>query len=158
MGECLSKASQLTGTLSGTNWEIFEAITKLGPVHQPRAEKILKDACDAITSDEHVIALGPALTQAQSQALRLITDAATPPKPDVPPVVPPGVTPPPSVSLPPQVSPPVVKPLVAIKNVVQQSGEENLDLASAQKLLERLEKQVAGSQQIRLNVSWIIEE
>ena len=37
MGECLSKAAQLTGIIDGTNWEIFDAIGKLADGRQAQA-------------------------------------------------------------------------------------------------------------------------
>ncbi|PAY16342.1 phage resistance protein [Rhodopirellula sp. SM50] len=148
MGECLTKSSQLQGTLSGTNWEIFDAIAKLGAEHQTRAEEILTSMRNAISCDEHVVALGPALTGAQSQALRLITDAAAPSTPN-------------EVSAPPKAPkklPPVTIPPSAKKRVVQQDTEADLDLEATRSLIQRLEGELKSDQSIRLSVSWIIEE
>ncbi|TVP96689.1 MAG: phage resistance protein [Planctomycetaceae bacterium] len=148
MGECLTKASQLFGTLIATNWEIFDAIAGLGAEHQDRAAKILKAMREAVSTDEHVIALGPALTVAGSQALRLITDAAAATRPVEPPTFP-QVTP---------TAPPVTTPPAAKKRLVAQDTQADLDLAAARSLIDKIQSDANSGQTIRLSVSWIIEE
>ena len=144
MGECLRNAAQLTGTIDTANWEIFEAIGKLTDDFKTRADSICAAVKEALISDEHVVALGPALKEAQSQALRLITDAAKPTDPR------PGPGPGPK---PPEVELPKSK-----KRVVGQDSRENLDLPATKDLLANLDQGLKEGQDIRLNVSWIIEE
>lgn len=148
MGECLTGSSKLLGVLDATNWEIFDAIAKLGSEHQSSAAPILASMKQAITSDQHAVALGPALTEAQSQALRLITQAAAAVKPNVT-QTPPQTT----TTLPPVTTPPPVK-----KKMVKQDTKSDMDLAATQSLLDELKSDVKSGQSIRLNVSWIIEE
>ena len=150
MCESLSKSSTLLGTLAATNWEIFDALAGLGSPHRERAQAILSEMREAIGSDEHVVALGPALTSAQSQALRLITDAA---KPTTTPTTGGGQTQPESKTLPPVTTPPK-----ATKKIVSQKTEQDLDLGATEALIEKLKGEVKATQTIRMSVSWIIEE
>ncbi|MEQ9408742.1 MAG: phage resistance protein [Fuerstiella sp.] len=145
MGECLGKAAQLSGTIEGTNWEIFEAIANLNDEFKARAESIRALVREALVSDEHVIALGPALKAAQSKALRLITDTAKPPGPGPTPVPDPGPKPPQPVP-------------DTTKRIVDQGSRENLDLTATKELVASLDGKLGDGQQIRLNVSWVIEE
>ena len=139
MGECLSKAGQLTGTIDATNWDIFDAIGTLGDEFKARADAIRARVREALVSDEHVIALGPALTEAQSQALRLITVAAKPSRPK------PGTGP----------KPPAPRPA---RRIIAQDSREDLDLRGAKDVLANLERSLQPDQEIRLNVGWVIEE
>ena len=73
MGECLTKAGTITGTLDGTNWEIFEAIAGLTDERKTAASAIRLAVEEALRCDEHVKAIASALREAQSKALRLLT-------------------------------------------------------------------------------------
>jgi hypothetical protein len=139
MGECLSQTAALGATLQGTNWEIFEAIGKLADERQSTAAEICRTVELALRSDEQVVQLGPALKTAQSQAVRLLTAV---PKPPVPPPQPPVVQPAPRQG----------------KRIVGQGSKENLGMAAATALLSRLGQEVRDGQDIRVNISWIIEE
>jgi hypothetical protein len=145
MGECLSKVRQLTGTIDGANWEIFETIGKLPADLQGRASEILSALKDALSSDEHVIALGAALKEAQAKALRLITEVTT----KVPPVGP-GPDPERDKPVPPKPRPG--------KRVVNQGSQDNLDLPAATDLLQKLSNERTDSQQVRITISWIVED
>ena len=54
MGECLTNAGTLAGTLDSTNWEIFEAIAKLTDERKAAAVAIRANVDEAIRCDEHV--------------------------------------------------------------------------------------------------------
>ncbi|MHC4175951.1 MAG: phage resistance protein [Planctomycetota bacterium] len=137
MGECFGKAAELSGTLEGTNWEIFEAVGKLTDERQATADEIRSSVEQALRSDEHVIQLGPALKEAQSKAVRLLTKpAVAEPTPD-----------------------PTTKPKPTPKRqVVGKGSKENLGIAEAKDLLSDLDQGLREGQDLRLNVSWIIEE
>ncbi len=144
MGECLSKAAQLAGIIDGTNWEIFDAIGKLADDRQTPASAIRASVRTTMAADEHVIALGPALKEAQFKAVRLLTEA---PKP-TPPIPDPG----------PRPTPPETKPPQSKRRVVASESRQNLTLPDAKTLLTTLDSELQLGQDIRLNVSWIIEE
>jgi len=138
MGTCFRKASELAGHLEVTNWEIFEAIARLPDERQAKAAKIRQQVTEALESDEHVIQLAPALSSAQSQAVRLLTEPVVKPEPKPEP----------------KVTPPVTKG----KRTVDQGTRGDLDLSAAQDLLAELEAKTVKDQTIRLSIGWRIEE
>jgi hypothetical protein len=155
MAECMKKAATLTGTLDGVNWDIFEGIAALTDERQDKAQKILATLTQALSSDEHVIALGLQLKQSQHQAIRLLTQQPKPTPPVTPPPIPP-VTPPDS---PAQKRPPGNQS--AVKTVVRKVSEGNatdLGLKAAEEQLIELGKGLKAGQNVRLSISWIIEE
>jgi hypothetical protein len=148
MGTSRAKATELAECIEATNWEIFEAIGKLADGRQTAAAAIRKQVVTALESDEHVITLAPALKDAQSKAVRLLTDAPKPPSTSVlpPESVPdrgPSVTPPP-------------KPLQ--KKTIDEGVKENLPIEQAKQLLTELQRKVGPKQDLRLNIGWRIEE
>jgi len=147
MGECLKSAAQLTVILEGTNWEIFDAIGKLADDRRTQAQAILSSVRSALQADEHVIALVPALKEAQCKAVRLLTEASQR-----------AGAGPESGSQEAPLTPPETRPLVSQKRIVAKEVRENITLADAQSLLNQLNKEVRSGRNIKLNVSWIIEE
>jgi hypothetical protein len=146
MGECFSKGAQLTGIIDGTNWDIFDAIAKISDHRQAQAAAIRASVRQALETDEHGIALGPALKESQFKAVRLLTEAA---KPDE------------SVPVPaaePPLKPPEVKLPQSKRRVIVSGARENLTLPDARALLGKLSEEVRQGQELKLNVSWIIEE
>ncbi|MEO1744294.1 MAG: phage resistance protein, partial [Cyanobacteria bacterium J06629_9] len=156
MSECLKKAANLTGTLDGVSWDIFDGIADLEDERQAKAQAILETLAKAIQSDEHVISLGLQLKQSQNQAIRLLTQSPQPPVPPSPPVKPP-VAPPP-------VTPPEPQPGSATKDQRvtipprKFGNETDLGLKAAEELLIKLGKELNSGDNVRLNISWIIEE
>lgn len=144
MGECAGKAAELEGNLGTAGWDIFEAIGKLTDDRKAAAEAILAEVRQALSSDEHVVPLAPALTGAQARAVRLLTKPVEPP-PVAPPVTPPA-------------KPPVQPPVTPGKRVVNQGAKQDLSTAAAKELLTSLDKQVKAGQTARISVSWVIEE
>jgi hypothetical protein len=136
MGECLSKATELAERLDATDWEIFEATTRLTDERKATADEIRRSICQALTSDEHVISLAPALKEAQAKAVRLLTTPTPTPGPKAEPkLVPrPGRT------------------------ILRQGAEQHLTLRAAQDLIARLEHELQAGQDIHFNIGWIIEE
>ena len=141
MGECRSKAAELNGIIEGANWEVFEAVGNLSDERKTAADAIRESVVEAMQNDEHVVQLGPALKIAQSKALRLLTEM--PPKPGPPPGPGPG--------------PPGPGPKPG-KHVVKTDSKDNLGIVAARDLLSGLESDLKPNQNIRVNVSWIIEE
>ena len=157
MAECLKKAANLTGTLEGISWDIFQGITDLTDERQPKAKTILNELTDAFKCDEHVKSLRLQLQQSQNQAVRLLTQQ--PQKPVTPPVTPPPlppVTPPESKSTKSQKG--ATSPTKTIVQKVSDGSETNLGLKAAEDLLLKLGKGLKTGQNVRLSISWIIEE
>lgn len=137
MGSCVGKAAALAGHLDATNWEIFEAVSKLTDERAAVASEIRQEVVLALMSDEHAIALAPALKQAQSKAVRLLSVVAPPP--DLPSTKPP---PPPKPG----------------KRIVDQGSKSDLTLNEAESLLSRLRSLATDTATTDLTVTWRIEE
>jgi len=140
MGECRSKAAELSGILESAPWDIFDAVRNLPDDRKTAAEEVGRIVMEALQSDEHVVQLAPALKDAQSKALRLLTVAGPQP---TPPVEPPFV--------------PEPRPKPG-KRVVAQGSEQNLSLGEARKVLSKLENEAGKNQEIQLSFSWTIQE
>jgi hypothetical protein len=148
MCECLHQATNLSVILDTTPWEIFESIEKLADKRQSKSIQILDDLKQALSSDEHVIALGVTLKASQGKALKLFTEESTT-LPEV------SASPHPSTSS----KVPAPLPITTPRHAVVTTGtEENLKLKAAQDLLQRLSKDIKPGQNIRLSISWMIEE
>ena len=180
MAECLTQAGQLAGTLEATNWEIFDAIAKLPDPYRGPAGETRSMVEDALTRDEHVIPLGSTLKEAQSRALRLITESAdaagsvdgggrsdagfpdahasdrTSPAPPGSPIA--GNDPARHDA---RAEPhhdgrgePRHDALAEPHHDGRTGVRENLDLAGARRLLDELERALKVDQRLRLDVSW----
>ena len=151
MGECAAKAAELEGNLETAGWEIFDAIRDLTDDRSTTATAILTDVANALSSDEHVVALAPALKAAHAKAVRLLTKpTASPPK---------TAEPIPYVSgIPMPVSTPSIPVGGRAKRVIAEGSQQNLNLAAAQSVLDQLSKDTKAGQAVRINVSWVIEE
>jgi predicted nucleic acid-binding protein len=147
MGECRTRAAELDGNLETAGWDIFEAIGKLNDDRQQAAQEILAELREALSSDEHVVGLAPALTSAQARAVRLLTKPVEAPKPPI-------VTPP--ITFPEK--PLALTPVAQGKKIVGQGTRQDLSLADAKKCLAELDEQVKTGQKARISVSWVIEE
>jgi hypothetical protein len=160
MAECLKKAATLTGTLEGVSWDIFQGITALRDKRQPAAQTILNGLTKALSSDEHVIALALQIKQSQNQAVRLLTQQPAPSPSNSPVVIAPPISPPPVV--PP--SSKVVNPEdaateeITITRTISEGSQTDIGFKAAQDMLITLGKDLKPGQNVRLSISWIIEE
>jgi hypothetical protein len=139
MGGCVGKANSLHSVLDTANWEILQAISRLRDSRKQEAEQVVRSVEEALKCDEHVVALGARLTEAQSKATRLLTQQITPPEP--PPIEPP--------------IPPKPKPG---KRVVKKDSRENLDVSGLEGVLGELKEEQKEGREIHISVNWIIEE
>lgn len=153
MAECLKRAANLTGALEGVSWDIFQGIADLTDERQTKANIILQELTEALNRDEHVKSLGLQLRQSQNQAVRLLTQQ--PKKPVTPPPLP-TVTPPEPQSTKTQKG--GKPPAKTILRKVGDGSETNLGLKAAEDLLTNLGKGLKTGQNVRLSISWIIEE
>jgi len=78
MGASFKKAADLVEALSRVKWELLEAVRKLEDERQPAARAIWSSLQQAFQADELAIALGPALSEAESRAVRLLADISKP--------------------------------------------------------------------------------
>ncbi|MEA5465553.1 hypothetical protein [Leptothoe sp. PORK10 BA2] len=156
MAQCLKKATPLTGTLDSTSWDIFEGIANLTDERQTEAQTTLEALTQALQSDEHVMPLGLQLKQTQGQAVRLLTKPSppTPPNPIPPtPPIPPIPAPPTS----PKGKQKGKEPNPPIPRKVRDGIQENLSVAEAEKLLNKLDNELKTGENVRLSISWVVE-
>jgi hypothetical protein len=83
MGTSFKKAGAVAGGLEAINWEVFDAIGKLGDERASDAQAIQRDLVEVLKADEYARGLIPVLKRLQSQALTLLTktevEPASPP-------------------------------------------------------------------------------
>lgn len=84
MGQAIKGAIQMVGALQNAEWALFENIAALSEPYRERAGAINNLVANALTHDEHVSSLASTLRQAQSEAVRLLADAAIQPRPSGP--------------------------------------------------------------------------
>ncbi|WOD37278.1 hypothetical protein [Nodosilinea sp. E11] len=149
MGECLSKANSLVSILDQASWDIYMAIQALTDDRHSPAQAILAEVRQALTRDEHVLALGSALKQAQAAAVQLLSRPVAPPPrpPEIPSPLPSD----------PFADPPELNRHKG-KQVIDQGSAANLDVKSAQDRIVELSKALSAGQTLSLSLSWIIEE
>jgi hypothetical protein len=73
MGQTIKQAAEMVTALENTPWELFETLRRLPAEYMQQAHAIEEQVADAVTRDEHVLALAGALKEAQAAALALIT-------------------------------------------------------------------------------------
>ena len=99
------------------------------------ADEIRREVAEALKSDEHVVALAPAIREAQSRAVQLLAKSTSPPEPPVTP-------PPPSKG----------------KRVVDQGSRQGLSLTDAELLLTNIRQKTTESSSTDVSITWRIEE
>jgi hypothetical protein len=84
VGASFKKAADTVDALGRVKWELLEAVLKLDDERRVAAQAIWSSVKQAFQADELAIALGPALSDAETRAVRLLADVPkpkTPPKP-----------------------------------------------------------------------------
>ncbi|MDH3603657.1 MAG: hypothetical protein OEU26_28945 [Candidatus Tectomicrobia bacterium] len=139
MGACWRNVSELSGRLDATDWEIFEAVARLTDERKVVADEIGEQIRQALMSDEHVDALGTALKAAQSRAVRVLSQSTDRSREKEP-----GAK--------------LGESSQSGTHIVAQGVKQHLDLEAAKALLAELERERQDGQEIRLTLSWVIED
>ena len=105
---------------------------------------------EALTSDEHVVALKPRLEELARDAMRLLAAPAPVPSPAPAPVTPPPFAPTPPVVMPP--APPANGP-----EVVDEKQQLHLSGAAAVTALDELKTLVTSERDLELTLSWRVQ-
>jgi hypothetical protein len=129
MAASISEAGRLVETLQAGNWDLFEALARVGDERRPAAEAIRRRVADALAADEYVVQFTPELRAAQSEAVRLLSQPAAAPRPSKP-----G------------------------RRRVDGARAQDLDPTKAKELFASLQKKLDENTRRRLTVDWIIEE
>ena len=151
MADCLAKSATLHSALESESWNIFESIGTLSDERQAEAATIIQSIRSVLLSDEHVLPLSTELKVAWSKALQLLTQPSPSPKASTSPEPPPPAPAPPAKPL------VITAPAAGSTPPLLNGSQENLDLAATQALLSELQQKLAKEDEIRLNISWIIQ-
>ena len=81
----LWQAQVCADTLGSGNWQLFDVVRDLADHRRDAALLIMSRLTEALTSDEHVVALKPRLEELARDAMRLLAVAAPAPTPATPP-------------------------------------------------------------------------
>lgn len=145
----LGQAQVCADALGSGNWQLFDVVRDLVDHRRDAALLIMSRLTEALTSDEHVVALKPRLEELTRDAMRLLAAAA--PAPD--PVLPPGAETAP-------VPPPVVLPPAPPANwpeVVDEKQQLHLSGAAAVSALDELKTLVTSERDLELTLSWRVQ-
>ena len=95
MGTSLKKASLVLNALKNTKWDLLEGAWGLADERHNKAQANRAKVIEAFSRDELVVALGPELSAAESESIRLLA----PPHPLKTPLAPPPADPPPETPI-----------------------------------------------------------
>ncbi len=137
--DCLTKVTKLKTSLEPTQWKILKSINQRDDLAD-EAGKIQQRIQEVLTSDDYVMPLASTLQEINDRALSLLSK-------------------PPLETKPPIKDPSPVKPKPkANKKFIQQESKENISLKDLEVEITSLRNKLKKNQQIRFNISWIIEE
>jgi len=152
VSRALAQATACADALENAHWSLFDAVRQLTDHRQAAAEAIVARLTEALTSDEHVLALKPKLDELVRDVTALLVTAA-PPTPTPPPTAPEPSPVPPFTSVP--TMPPTVPnqghELVEEQQQLHLSGSDALDA------LDKLKERVARERDLALTLSWRLE-
>ena len=136
MAQTLTKARALDEAVRTAGWQIFEAATALPDERRQAALAIKARIGEILATDEHAIALKPALDEQQGRALRLLTDVPKPPDP-------------PELRKPPKLVKPVRETVV-----VREAAAVDLDPEEAREVLDEIADELGKDTDLRLSITW----
>ena len=150
----LGQAQVCADALSSGNWQLFDVVRDLVDHRRDVALLIMSRLTEALTSDEHVVALKSRLEELARDAMRLLAAAAPAP------VTPPPVAPTPPGAGPAPAPPPVVMPPAPPANgpeVVDEKQQLHLSGAAAVTALDELKTLVTSERDLELTLSWRVQ-
>lgn len=150
VGRTLGQAQICADALDSGNWELFDTLRDLGDHRRDAALSIMHRLTEALTSDEHVVALKPRLEELGRDAMRLL--AAPAPTPVTPVPTPPDVGPAPTPA-------PVVMPPAPANGPQMVDEKQQLHLSGAEAVaaLDDLKARISGDRDLELTLSWRLE-
>ena len=156
----LGQAQVCADALGSGNWQLFDVVRDLVDHRRDAALLIMSRLTEALTSDEHVVALKPRLEELARDAMRLLAAPAPVPSPAPAPVTPPPFAPTPPGAGPAPVPPPVVMPPAPPANgpeVVDEKQQLHLSGAAAVTALDELKTLVTSERDLELTLSWRVQ-
>lgn len=136
MGTAAKRAPAVVAALNATNWQPIEALTGLGGDRKAAADQLLADLRQALTLDELAVSLAGRLQEVERSAVALHIRPVTPPvEPPIPPTAPsPGW------------------------KVVDQQKALAVSADAAKDALAAALKRTSSTSDVRVTLSWTIEE
>jgi len=150
VGRSLGQAQVCADALGSGNWQLFDVVRDLVDHRRDASLLVMSRLTEALTSDEHVVALKPRLEELTRVAMRLLAAAAPPPPPAPPPPGPGPTLVPPPVEMPPP--PPGTGP-----EVVDEKQQLHLSGDAAVAALEDLKTLVTSERDLELTLSWRVQ-
>lgn len=146
LGKSLKKAADVLATLNTAEWTLLEGAWSLTDARQAKAQANRAKVIDALSRDELVVPLGPALREAKNEAVALLTPAQHPKPPVTPPVNP-------LPAEPAMVIPPVARGRKTFVTI----SRRGVARAEAKRVLRELEQQLDAHPQAEMTIEVRIE-
>jgi hypothetical protein len=132
--QTIGKAKALDETLKTMDWDLLSAVSDLQDERRAVAESMRRRIAEILATDEHALALKPALTEQKAKALKVLTERLPPPPP-----------PPPSPS-----------PQRPERRMVRQSENHDLSPEKAKLVLNEISAELEKDPDYRLSITWTI--
>jgi hypothetical protein len=139
MATSLKKATEVVNALSQTNWELIEAVGRLGGSWANAGKALITKLREAFQKDEYAVALAPVLRDVQSRAVRLLAEAAAP----SPATTPPTFQPP---------AEPSTEPNPSV--VVSRGARGDVTTKDLGAVMEEIRKGLESDEDLRLKITW----
>lgn len=148
----MGAVSELDALTRDARWGVFVHLGAVADQRQEAARQVLDGLADALSHDEHVHPLMPALAALNQQALEVLArPSGAPPAPQVPSAdATQNTQPPPPPSVP---VPPGTPPL----EVVEEDDRVSLSASDARVLLQQLRDKLEGNEDLELSLSWRLQ-
>ncbi len=155
-GDSLSRsirtAAQVVAALQSTKWQLLEACRSLPDARGEAGRSLIGRVAEALQKDELAQAIGPILSQAEDEAVKLLAPpVVTKPTPPVPPPAPPEPAVPPT----PPVQPPTTPPDPTEK-VVHAGSRGDLTGRDFRKVADDIQKRLDETKDGKLKITWEI--
>jgi hypothetical protein len=154
VGIAIAQSGKLKAAIDCISWPLLDTVKAIKGPLETEAASVLGTLKAAATADEHAATLKTAIDAFNRDAASLVARALPI---AVPPVVVPPTPRPAGGEVPQPVSPPPVQPSAG-RRIVKQGSRQNLDPASARRLLEEIEQDAGGARKASVEITWTIDE
>jgi hypothetical protein len=154
VGIAIAQSGKLKAAIDCISWPLLDTVKAIKGPLETEAASVLGTLKAAATADEHAATLKTAIDAFNRDAASLVARALPG---AVPPVVVPPTPRPAGGEVPQPVSPPPVQPSAG-RRIVKQGSRQNLDPASARRLLEEIERDSGGARKVSVEIAWTIDE
>ena len=154
VGIAIAQSGKLKAAIDCISWPLLDTVKAIKGPLETEAASVLGTLKAAATADEHAATLKTAIDAFNRDAASLVARALPG---AVPPVAVPPAPRPAGGAVPQPVSPQPVQPSAG-RRIVKQGSRQNLDPASARRLLEEIEQDAGGARKASVEITWTIDE